>query len=221
MSGQVFILNFHGLGPLPPGLSSGEADCWLDQSFFEAILDSIRERNDVRITLDDANQSDYTGALPALKARNMRAQFFAVAQRLDQKGYLSTSHLQGLGAEGREGGTHGMRHRRWTGLDADDLREELVQAKDRLEQIIGKPVQEAACPFGSYDRRVLAALRNLGYRKIFTSDTGPAMEDVWIQPRNTIRRSHDLAHIGSITSGAPLGFKKVLRDIKLKLKQWR
>jgi peptidoglycan/xylan/chitin deacetylase (PgdA/CDA1 family) len=206
---------------MPSGLTSGEKECWLDQSFFEAILDSVRERNDIRITLDDANESDYTIALPVLKARNMQAQFFAVAQRLDQKGYLSTSQLQALAAAGMKIGTHGMSHRRWTGLNVEDIREELIEAKDRLEHIVGRPVQEAACPFGSYDRHVLRLLRNLGYQKIFTSDEGFALDNAWIQPRNTIRRTHDLAHVRRIISGVPGGFKKVLRDIKLKLKQWR
>jgi len=217
----VFILNFHGLGPLRPGLSAGERECWLDQSFFEAILDFVRERKDVQITLDDSNESDHAIALPALKARSMRAKFFIVAQRLDQNGYLSTSHLQELASAGMGIGSHGMRHRRWTELNGEGLHEELVEARDRLEQIVGKPVHEAACPFGGYDRRVIGSLRNLGYERIYTSDEGPALEDALIQPRNTIRRTHDLAHIQRITSISPSGFKKALRDIKLKLKQWR
>jgi len=206
---------------MPPGLSSGEEGCWLDRSFFEAILDSVRERKDVEITLDDSNESDYTVALPALEARNLRAKFFAVAQRLGQNGYLSTSSLRALAAAGMGIGTHGMRHRRWTGLNAEDLREELVEAKDKLEQIMGMPIDEAACPFGGYDRRVLTALRNAGYARIYTSDEGPAPEDVLIQPRNTIRRKHDLADIKRITSDTPCGIRKIVRDVKLKLKQLR
>jgi peptidoglycan/xylan/chitin deacetylase (PgdA/CDA1 family) len=221
MSEAIFILNFHGLGPRPPGLPTGEEECWLDQSFFEAILDFVQARKNVQITLDDSNESDFTLALPALKARNMRAKFFVVAQRLGQNGYLSTSHLQALAGEGMKIGTHGMCHRRWTGLNAANLHEELAEAKDRLEQIVGIPIQEAACPFGSYDRRVLGGLRNLGYKRIYTSDEGPAFEDLLIQPRNTVRRIDDLASIQRIINGTPSGLKKLLRGLKLKLKQWR
>jgi peptidoglycan/xylan/chitin deacetylase (PgdA/CDA1 family) len=217
----VFILNFHGLGSRPPGLSAGEAECWLDQSFFEAILDLVRERKDVLITVDDSNESDYTIALPALQARNLRARFFAVAQRLDQMGYLSTTQLQALAAAGMAIGSHGLRHRRWAGLNEEDLHEELVEARQRLEQVVGRPVREAACPFGAYDRHVLRALRHLGYERIYTSDEGPTFDGLWTQPRNTIRLTHDLAYIQRITSGTPAGFQKLLRDIKLKLKQWR
>jgi hypothetical protein len=80
-------------------------------------------------------------------------------------------------------------------------------------------VQEAACPFGSYDRRVLGSLRNLGYERIFTSDEGPALAEALIQPRNTIVRAHDLAHIQNIISRPPAGFKKAFRGLKLKVKQ--
>jgi len=221
MSNPVFILNFHGLGPPRSGLSAGEAECWLDQPFFEAVLDFVRERKDVQLTVDDSNESDCAIALPALQARQLRAKFFAVAQRLDQNGYLTTSQLQALAAAGMGIGTHGLRHRRWSGLDAEGIREELVEARGRLEQIVGMPVREAACPFGSYDRRVLGALRNLGYQRIYTSDEGPAVEGAWMQPRNTVRRTHDLAHIQRITSGAPAGWRKAVRNLKLKLKQWR
>ncbi len=55
-------------------------------------------------------------------------------------------------------------------LDDHDLKQELVEAKDRLEQMICKPITEAACPWGGYDRRVLAVLRRSNYQRVFTSD---------------------------------------------------
>jgi peptidoglycan/xylan/chitin deacetylase (PgdA/CDA1 family) len=63
-------------------------------------------------------------------------------------------------------GTHGMRHQRWTDLDDKGLQEELVYARTRLEQISGRFITEAACPFGSYNRRVLTALREQGYNSV-------------------------------------------------------
>ena len=51
---------------------------------------------------------------------------------------------------------------------------------------MGAEVIEAACPFGSYDRRVLGELRRAGYRKVYTSDRGPAGRGDWLQPRNTV-----------------------------------
>ena len=59
-------------------------------------------------------------------------------------------------------GCHGMRHRPWRGLDEAALHEELVEAKAVLERIIERPVCDAACPFGTYDRRVLAQGPSVG-----------------------------------------------------------
>ena len=81
-----------------------------------------------------------------------------------------------------------MLHRRWASLDERRLREELVDAKRVLEEIVGAPVTDAACPFGSYNRRVLRRLRKCGYRHVYTSDRGMTGRADWLQARNTVRR---------------------------------
>ena len=45
---------------------------------------------------------------------------------------------------------------------------------------------EAACPFGSYDRRVLESLRGSGYRRVYTSDRGTTDAEDYLQARNTV-----------------------------------
>ena len=221
MSNLLFILNFHGLGRPPHELPSGERRYWIEPSFFEAILNSIRGRNDIQLTFDDSNESDHEIALPALQARNMTAKFFVVVQRVDQRGYLSVSHLQSLVSAGMTIGSHGMQHRPWAGLSPQDLHEELVGARNRLEQMMGMPISDAACPFGSYNRRVLHALEKSGYNRIYTSDGGPAFAGSWIQPRNTVLRADDLTQIERIVSEVPHGLRRMWRRIKLTLKRWR
>src|SRR3954462_10038519 len=83
-------------------------------------------------------------------------------------------------------GCHGMGHRPWRGLGEDDLREELVEAKRVLEAAVRRPVTQAACPFGSYDRRVLRTLRKSGYHHVFTSDRGTTGPREFLQARNSI-----------------------------------
>lgn len=217
----MYILNFHGLGSPSRSLTVGEKQCWLDPSFFGAILDLIRTRDDVGVTFDDSNESDHAIALPELTDRGIFAKFFLVAERIDQGGYLSKRQIESLVAAGMSIGCHGMCHRRWTSLNDRELHEELVEARDRLEQISGTHVTEAACPFGSYNRRALRALENAGYKAIYTSDNGPALANTWIQPRNTVLRSHSLPAIQEMINDVPRGFAQILRDLKLKAKQWR
>jgi peptidoglycan/xylan/chitin deacetylase (PgdA/CDA1 family) len=218
---HLYNLNFHGLGESKRQLSPGEEDYWVNSQLFGAILDSINGRDDIQITFDDANESDYTLALPLLRERRMSARFFIVAQRINQTNFLSSRQIQTLCTEGMVIGNHGMRHRRWIELTKTELHEELVEAKDIIEQIIGGPVLEAACPFGDYNRRVLRMLHNSGYRKAYTSDGGIAFADSWIQPRISVLRSYDLTHVLRLCATAASSDSGFIRNFKFFLKRWR
>jgi len=216
-----FILNFHGLGDTVRKLPASEMDCWLDSMVFEKILDDVRGRKDVQITFDDANESDFAIALPLLKARNLSAHFFVVSKRIGQKSFLSLEQLRSLHAEHMVIGNHGMCHRNWRLLGEAELHEELVEAKDALEQMIGVPVVEAACPYGAYDRRVLRKLWHLGYKAVYTSDGGPTFMDSWLRARNTVRRSHNPERTRRSMNEIPSGGRRLWRELKLLIKRWR
>lgn len=218
---MFFILNFHGLGKPARDIPLEEEPFWIEPPGFEAILDLIQCRKDVWVTFDDSNESDYEIALPALKARNMTAKIFVLAKQVGQKGYLSMRQIGELISEGVTIGSHGMRHYPWTGLNDQVLHQELNEAKDRLEQITGRPVTEAACPFGEYDRRVLRAVQNSGYNKVYTSDDLPAFADSWVQSRYTVLRTHDVSQVAEIINGAPRGLARAWLGIKAKWKQSR
>jgi peptidoglycan/xylan/chitin deacetylase (PgdA/CDA1 family) len=223
IDGQIFILNFHGLGAPGQGLAleAGEEAYWIEASFFGAILDLVRDRADVKVTFDDSNESDFTVAFPALQSRGMKARFFMVAGRIGRPGYVSLTQLRSMLKAGMEIGSHGMRHRPWRGLPQADLDEELIEAKDRLEQMAAQPISAAACPWGSYDRRVLGALRKSGYQRVYTSDQGPASPGAWFQPRSSIMRKHDLPRVKSMVATMPHGLPGMWRTVKLALKRWR
>jgi peptidoglycan/xylan/chitin deacetylase (PgdA/CDA1 family) len=217
----LFWLNFHGLGDAGRTLPPGEEDYWTDPRLFSDILDTVRGRNDVQITFDDSNESDYTAALPLLKSRKMRARFFVLSERIGQTGFLSRGQIRTLCSEGMAVGNHGMSHRNWMGLGITELRRELVEARDMIEQITGVPVTEAACPFGGYNRRTLRMLNESGYQRVFTSDRGVAQVGAWLQPRITVRRCDDLRQVAGMCS---LGYWKtagIWRDLKLLIKRWR
>jgi peptidoglycan/xylan/chitin deacetylase (PgdA/CDA1 family) len=218
---RLFILNFHGLGIPRRELPTSERELWSDPSRFQLILDIVKGRSEIRLTFDDANESDYSIALPELKARHLTAQFFVVTDRIGQAGYLSRRQIEALVADGMAVGNHGLRHRRWTGLNESELQEELVEARDRLEQIAGRPIPAAACPFGSYNRRVIRALQVAGYRNVYTSDGGPAWENAWILPRNSIRHSQDIATIASLGLDEPGWLHRAWRAASRLLKRWR
>ena len=119
-------------------------------------------------------------------------------------------------------GCHGMRHRRWAGLDEPSLREELVDARAIIEEISGQPVVEAACPFGSYDRRVAhdAARRGLSPRLHERPRNGAARGlPPGAQHASRPGDGKDLLERIGATDAAP--FRAWARRAKLAVKRWR
>lgn len=190
---RVVNVCFHGIGTPQRVLEPGEDAYWVSKDVFLGILDSLVDRPEVRLSFDDGNVSDIEVALAALQERGLTASFFVLAGRLDQRGSLDRDDVRRLHAAGMTLGTHGMWHRPWRGLRAEYQDEELVTARERLSEVTGTPVEDAALPLGRYDRRLLSRLRELEYRSIHTSDRRWARADHWLQPRYSIRRG-DTAH---------------------------
>lgn len=220
-SRTMYILTFHGLGYPGRQLPDGEDHYWLEPSFFESILDLVKSRDDVRLTFDDSNSSDFTIAYPALLKRGLTATFFLVSKRIDVAGYLTAAQIQTLSATGMTIGSHGTLHRPWATLDSTDLDLELRDSKRTFEQLLSKKIDEAACPLGSYNRRVLRGLKANGYLRVYTSDCGPSTSNAWFAPRNTIVRSHTLEQVRRIIEFSPVLPRSAFRALKLFVKRWR
>jgi peptidoglycan/xylan/chitin deacetylase (PgdA/CDA1 family) len=195
-------ITFHGVGAPPGRIPQSEQPVWVDADDFEAALDRIVGHPNVRVTFDDGNDSDVDVALPALLARRLTATFFVVVQRIGEAGYLGREDLRELIREGMQIGSHGMAHCDWRTLDATALNNEVTLSRRELQAVAGGArVWEAACPFGSYDRRVVGHLRRAGYQRVFTSDGGWAKRGAWLQTRNTLRNGHAATTIESLLRG--------------------
>ncbi|GAA4760847.1 polysaccharide deacetylase family protein [Nocardioides endophyticus] len=183
MTTRTVNLCFHGIGAPDRDLEPGEAPYWISADLFHAVLDTVVGRDDVRLSFDDSNSSDLEIGLPALLDRGLRGTFFVLAGRFDSRGSLDEDQVRLLAESGMDIGTHGMDHLPWRGLDEAARRRELVEARDAIAAVVGRPVDEAALPLGRYDRSLLRELRALGYAKVHTSDRAHARASSWLQPR--------------------------------------
>jgi peptidoglycan/xylan/chitin deacetylase (PgdA/CDA1 family) len=191
---QPFNLCFHGIGTPQRELEAGEDEFWLEVDQFEQMLAMIRRHPFINITIDDGNASDFTYALPALLDHGLTATFFIVAERIDAPGALSSAAIRELVRSGMRIGTHGLAHRPWRNLRGHRLEAEMRAARI-IADVAGAPVREAACPFGSYDRRVLGELRRHHFTRVYTVDLGRAPRASWLQPRYTLRKDDTPADI--------------------------
>ena len=219
MESPVVNVTFHGVGRPPAGRLQ-EAPVWVSASQFRRLLAPLAGEPRVRITFDDGNASDVTEALPRLMEHGLSATFFIVADRIGAEGFLSGDDIRQLVDAGMRVGVHGLSHRSWRGQQPDTLRRELIQARDELESIAGVEISTAACPFGAYDRRVLQALKTMGFQHVFTSDRGWTRSDAWLQPRESISSTSAKADIDRILRPPRLPATAV-RAARSTAKSWR
>jgi len=126
----------------------------------------------VCITFDDGCETDLLCAGPVLKELDFGATFYIALGFLNKPGYLSEAQVRELYTLGFEIGCHSQTHPYLTDVDEQQLQDETAGAKRRLEQIIGKEVEHFSCPGGRWDRRVLEAVKQAGFRTMATSRSG-------------------------------------------------
>lgn len=136
------------------------------------------------ITFDDGYRSVLEQALPLLERHGFTATVFAVADRVgrdnrwsaeaatEPMALLEAEELRLLAQRGISVGCHSATHPRLTGCEAGALHEETTGARRRLEALLGQPVLDYAYPYGDFDPRVAAAVREAGFRSACSTRSG-------------------------------------------------
>jgi peptidoglycan/xylan/chitin deacetylase (PgdA/CDA1 family) len=73
-------------------------------------------------------------------------------------------------------------------LSEDDLRRELNESKEEIEDRLGRPCEDLAYPYGEHDERVRAAVRAAGYRRAYA--LRGSRSDAYAAPRLDLYRRH-------------------------------
>lgn len=196
MLARTLFLTFHGIGEPVTKLSAGEEGYFVTVDTYRRTIDALEEfesnsGNQICITFDDGNLSDYQVGVPALLDVGRTGHFFVLAGRIGQQGYLSGKHIRDMVASGMTIGSHGWKHVDWRKLNHAGRKQELYDARRKIEDVAGIGVTEAAIPFGLFDRRVLAALKEGGYGKVSTSTAGLCYDNAWFRPRWSVKQDFD------------------------------
>lgn len=208
---------FHGIGLNAREMEPGEDRYWISRDTFLQQLDLIAALPDptrVILTFDDGNASDHDIALPALQERGLTGSFFILTGRIDGQGSLSAPQLGALAAAGMTVGSHGMDHVDWRRIGPDQLQRELTQSKGTLETAVGRTIATASIPFGRYDKRVLSALRDAGYRTVFTSDGGVTPPGSFLVGRTNIRADTTMAQFVHLVTARESSTARFIRGLK-------
>ena len=177
---------------------------WIGLSVSEAL--AYPSGKSVAITFDDGCETDLITAAPILQDAGYHATFYVTTGFLDKPGYLSSDQLRQLSGAGFEIGCHSMTHPYLNDLDDSGLHREIVEARMKLEQLIGKRVEHFSCPGGRYDERTIALAKETGYRSLATSrvqSNSPAT-DPFSLGRVVVMRGTNASTFSHLCSGTGL-----------------
>lgn len=156
----------------------------------------------VLITFDDGYANNFM-ALNALNNLNMRASWFVVTNHLgnisswaDQdtlkQKLLSETQLLEMHSAGMEIGSHSCTHCFMDSINDDQLNYELIHSKNYLTDLLNKPSNTLAYPYGKYNQKVIEAAKATGYQVAFTTRTGSGLiENDLLQVRRIAIMAND------------------------------
>jgi len=119
----------------------------------------------VIISFDDGWETQFEYALPSLERYHYPATFFVVTNYIGRPGFISWPQLQTLLTDGMKIGSHSRSHPRLNRIrDSAKLWDQIYTSKTILESQLETPVEEFAYPYGLYNAKAAAAVRQAGYR---------------------------------------------------------
>jgi peptidoglycan/xylan/chitin deacetylase (PgdA/CDA1 family) len=169
------------------------------------------------ITFDDGHESNHRLAFPALRGAGMSADFFVNPAQVGTPGFASWSALREMAEGGMSIQSHGLDHRHYlTELSPAQLRDELRQARQEIEDHVGQPVTLLAPPGGRCPPRLAEVAQEVGYSHVFSSRPGLVRRPIGRAPAAMLNRfavtaQLDLPSLESWLRGGAGVFKAQLR----------
>lgn len=127
----------------------------------------------VLITFDDGYIDNYTNAFPILKKYGLRATIFIIPSFTSAyPNYMTWEQLKEMEANGITVESHTMTHPKLEELPDDEIRNELINSKNTLEEQLGHPIEFLAYPTGTYNLHIAGIAQDVGYKGAFTIKYG-------------------------------------------------
>jgi peptidoglycan/xylan/chitin deacetylase (PgdA/CDA1 family) len=194
---KPLVLCYHAVSPTWEHRLSIQPDLLLRQV---RALSRVRQ---VHTTFDDAFRSAST-VFPDLERLGVPVQIFVCTRYAlvgaplaipelagddpEQLATMNWDELREHAARGIAIGSHAVSHPHLTTLSEHELRRELNESKEEIEDRLGRPCDDLAYPYGEHDGRVRAAVRAAGYGRAYAL-RGPK-SDAYAAPRLDLYRRH-------------------------------
>ncbi|MBD3392102.1 MAG: polysaccharide deacetylase family protein [Chitinivibrionales bacterium] len=129
-------------------------------------------RRPIVLTFDDAFEDFCANVLPVLERLNMRVTLFPIVNYIGRSStwdiykpldHLSAAKLREIAGKGHEIGSHTLSHPDLLFLSREDVRHELHDSRQALEDIVGKPIRSLSFPYGRWNGRIWQQAQECGY----------------------------------------------------------
>lgn len=170
------------------------------------------------VTFDDAFRSVWD-AVPVLERLRVPATVFActsyadggrtfappelaeeASAHPDELATMDWDALRALTERGIEVGSHTKTHPHLPRLADSEVRSELRESRERLEDLLGKPCRFFSFPYGEHDERIRDAVRATGYLAAFALPGREKPHDVFALSRVGVWRHTRLPRLAVKTS---------------------
>jgi peptidoglycan/xylan/chitin deacetylase (PgdA/CDA1 family) len=158
----------------------------------------------VCIVFDDGYQNNYTEAFPVLQKVGFPATIFVTTDYCGKSNgwgqqnrtiptlpMMSWSEIMEMSRHGIEFGSHTKSHPKLAELDAKIAHEELEGAKKALEHHLGKKVEYASYPFGSFNDEVKVIAQSL-FKAVVSTQLGKVRQGSHVHALERINAASDL-----------------------------
>jgi len=159
----------------------------------------------VAVTFDDGWRDNYVNGFPVLQSLGIRATVFLVAGEVGKvsfravtkgepaRAYLRREQILEMDRYGIEFGSHTLSHQLLDRIPEAEALAEVTQAKQRIEDLLGKECRTFAYPAGFFNPAVQSIVREAGHAAAFSTVYGPRDRvDLMALNRIEILRRHRL-----------------------------
>ncbi|MFL6116806.1 MAG: polysaccharide deacetylase family protein [Catenulispora sp.] len=157
----------------------------------------------IGLTFDDGYTDVVENALPVLQRFGFSATSYVLAGRIgganewDQGTpwpLLDAAGIRRWADAGFEVGSHGTKHVALAGADPEVLRTEVADSREKLSDLIGKPLRGYCYAYGSMDAAARSAVAEAGYDYACATISRPSLGPQAL-PRLYVGQSHTSKHI--------------------------
>lgn len=121
----------------------------------------------VLITFDDTSEEHYTVGATELEKYGFKATYFIMTVSLGRPGYMNKEQVKELSAKGNTIACHTYDHHNVRQYEGEAWDAQMLKPKEKLEAIIGKPIEYFAYPFGEWKPEAIPELQKRNYKAAF------------------------------------------------------